>query len=254
MSRCINKIGQQFGKLIVDSINKEKSTNKHTYYNCHCICGNTDIIIKRSDTLNVNSNCGCEPHHKVSQNSINALVSYAKSRETKLLGQRFGKLTVIEYIGKMPEYCNANVWKCQCDCGNITYATTSNLNSGHIKSCGCLHSYKEMLITKFLNKNNISFKQEYCFVDLKNPNTDCYLRYDFALFNQEQQLIGLIEYNGAQHYDKNSSWYSKEYILRDQQKIKYCNDKNIPLLILNQNNFSYNLILNFYNKNNGGGG
>lgn len=252
MSVRTNKIGKQFGKLIVDSINKEKTTNKHTYFNCHCLCGNTKIIVKRSDNLNANSNCGCELHHKVSQNSINALIIHAKTRETKLLGQKFGKLTVIEYIGKIPEYCNANIWKCECDCGNIIYATTSNLNSGHIKSCGCLHSYKEMLIKEFLNKNHIPFKQEYCFPDLINPNTECFLRYDFALFNQQQQLIGLIEYNGIQHYDQNSSWYSKEYILRDKQKIEYCKNKNIPLLILNKDNFSYDSILNFYNKTAGG--
>lgn len=252
MSIRTNKIGKQFGKLIVDSINKEKSTNTHTYFNCHCICGNPNIIIKRSDNLNANSNCGCEPHHTVSQKSIDALIAYSKTQEIKLLGQKFGKLTVIEYIGKIPEYCNANVWKCQCDCGNIRYATTSSLNSGHIKSCGCLHSYREMLIKKFLNEQHIPFKQEYCFSDLKNPDTGCALRYDFALFNKEEQLIGLIEYNGKQHYNKNSSWYSEEYILRDQQKIKYCQNKKIALLILNQNNFSYDLILDFYNRNAGG--
>ena len=40
-----NKIGQQYGNLLVESINYEKSDNKHTYYNCKCICGNPQIII-----------------------------------------------------------------------------------------------------------------------------------------------------------------------------------------------------------------
>lgn len=252
MMKLKNKIGQQFGNLIVDSINKEKTTNKHTYYNCHCLCGNSAIIIKRSDNLTDNSSCGCKPRHKVSQKSIDTLITHNKDLETKLIGQKFGRLTVLEYVGKIPKYCNANLWKCQCECGNITYATTASLNSGHIKSCGCLHSYKEALIKKFLEEQHILFKQEYCFSDLKNPETGGILRYDFALFNKEQQLIGLIEYNGEQHYNKNSSWYSEEYISRDQQKIKYCQDKNIALLILNQSNFSYDLILDFYNRNAGG--
>ena len=57
---------------LVDKINREKSTNKHTYYNCRCLCGNTSIIVKRSDNLNENSNCGCIKR-KVSINSIKAL-------------------------------------------------------------------------------------------------------------------------------------------------------------------------------------
>lgn len=50
-------------------------------------------------------------------------------------GQRFNRLTVIEY-----SYSNDHgerVWKCKCDCGNISFATSHNLVSGHTKSCGC---------------------------------------------------------------------------------------------------------------------
>ena len=68
----MNKIGKQYGNLLVESINHEKSTNKHTYYNCRCLCGNTSIIVKRSDNLNENSSCGCIKR-KVSINSIKAL-------------------------------------------------------------------------------------------------------------------------------------------------------------------------------------
>lgn len=252
----MNKIGKQYGNLLVESINREKSNNKHTYYNCRCLCGNINNIIKRSDTLNENSSCGCIKRN-ISINSIKALQNYAKEREKELIGQRFGKLTVIEYIGKIKERNNANVWKCLCDCGNITFATTSELKSSHTKSCGCLHSYYEMLIASFLNQKEICFKQEYTFKDLINSQTGKHLRFDFAIFDKNNILLGLIEYNGEQHTDKNSIWYSEEYVQRDEQKIKYCNDKQIPLLILNKDIFSYERILEFYNKiikNSGGGG
>lgn len=243
----MNKVGKQYGKLIVESVNHERSDSKHTYYNCRCLCGNTDIIIKRSDYLNENSNCGCVKH-RVSIKSIESLQKYAKKREEELVGQRFGKLTVIEHAGKMKDRNNANIWKCQCDCGNITFATTSELRSFHIKSCGCLYSYYEMLIASFLRKENISFKQEYIFKDLKNPLTNMYLRFDFALFDEKEKILGLIEYNGEQHYNKESSWYSEEYLKRDEQKINYCKNHYIPLLILNKNTFSYEKILDFYNN------
>ena len=47
-----------------------------------------------------------------------------------LTGKRFGRLTVLEYDrGKQK-------WKCQCDCGNLTYKTTGHLNANAV-SCGC---------------------------------------------------------------------------------------------------------------------
>lgn len=47
-----------------------------------------------------------------------------------LTGKRFGKLTILDY-DKAKEK-----WKCQCDCGSITYKTTGHLNAGSV-SCGC---------------------------------------------------------------------------------------------------------------------
>ena len=48
-----------------------------------------------------------------------------------LVGKRFGKLTVLEYISEKQK------WKCQCDCGNLTYKNTGHLNAGAV-SCGCI--------------------------------------------------------------------------------------------------------------------
>lgn len=243
-----NKVGQKYGNLLVISVNREKSNNKHTYYNCKCLCGNSNIIIKRGDMLNEHSNCGCKKQHNVSIKSIEALQKYAKNREKELIGQRFGKLIVLEYAGKIDNRNNANVWKCLCDCENITFVTTSELKSLHVKSCGCLHSWYEKIIEVFLNENNIFFKREYSFKNLKSLQTQISLRFDFALFDKNNNLLGLIEYNGEQHYNKESSWYSKDYLNRDKQKIDYCCNNNIPLLILNKDNFSYQIILDFYNK------
>ncbi len=58
-----------------------------------------------------------------------------------LTGQKFGRLTVIE---RAPDYVQENgrarsMWYCKCDCGNpkITAYDTTNLTTGHTKSCGC---------------------------------------------------------------------------------------------------------------------
>lgn len=55
------------------------------------------------------------------------------------IGQRFGKLTVLELAGhKRNEY----LWKCICDCGKMLEidATSTRLRHGRVKSCGCLKS------------------------------------------------------------------------------------------------------------------
>lgn len=52
-----------------------------------------------------------------------------------LTGQKFGHLTVLEAT---PERRNRQVvWKCQCDCGNITYVVGGSLRNGHTTTCGC---------------------------------------------------------------------------------------------------------------------
>ena len=55
-----------------------------------------------------------------------------------ITGQRFGKLTVIENVGKIDG--RRYHWKCLCDCGNEKILEGSVLRSGNTKSCGCNRS------------------------------------------------------------------------------------------------------------------
>lgn len=60
-----------------------------------------------------------------------------------LIGQRFGRLTVIEFAGTKNSKA---YWKCRCDCGNICVVRSSHLKDGSTQSCGCLAS--EVTITR----------------------------------------------------------------------------------------------------------
>lgn len=51
-----------------------------------------------------------------------------------LIGQRFGRLTVLEQKGKKGRKI---YWRCQCDCGNIKDVATAELRNGSVVSCGC---------------------------------------------------------------------------------------------------------------------
>lgn len=63
-----------------------------------------------------------------------------------LTGQRFHNLTVIK---KAASKTGSSIkWECICDCGKTTYVTTSNLRTGHTKSCGCLKNRSNALDLK----------------------------------------------------------------------------------------------------------
>ena len=58
-----------------------------------------------------------------------------------LTGKKFGRLTVIE---RAPNHIQPNgrsviMWKCKCDCGNMTTVRGDGLKSGATKSCWCWH-------------------------------------------------------------------------------------------------------------------
>ena len=53
-----------------------------------------------------------------------------------LSGKKFGKLLAIEPT-KTRTISGKIVWKCLCDCGNVTYVNCWDLSSSNTKSCGC---------------------------------------------------------------------------------------------------------------------
>lgn len=57
-----------------------------------------------------------------------------------MIGQKFGKLTVLERAGSDKQRCA--LWRCWCDCGNVTIVRGANLRNGHTQSCGhyCGHT------------------------------------------------------------------------------------------------------------------
>lgn len=56
--------------------------------------------------------------------------------KTKLVGQRFGILTVISW-GMQSVVGKKSLWLCKCDCGSEVHIIRSNLISGNSSSCGC---------------------------------------------------------------------------------------------------------------------
>ena len=63
-----------------------------------------------------------------------------------LTGKRFGKLSVLHKTDRKKN--GSILWACRCDCGNEKEVTSRDLNSGRVKSCGCLKGGSKSLVGK----------------------------------------------------------------------------------------------------------
>lgn len=70
-----------------------------------------------------------------------------------MLGQKFGRLTVIEL--EETKENQKKIYICHCDCGKETAVVMGNLKNGHTKSCGC---YKGESQRKKINKRMVGLR------------------------------------------------------------------------------------------------
>lgn len=209
--------GKKFGKLLVleRDFNKNKETGrKDVYWRCQCECGN--IISVMGWQLQKQKSCG-------------------KCVEREALGLRFGKLTIKECLGQYKignqKYATQTRFHCLCDCGNYIDVSWSHLQTGHTCSCGCSkRSLGEEIINYLLIENNIPFKREYTFSNLTSPNGGK-LRFDFAILDENEQVIRLIEFDGPQHEQENDYFSDFEELkIRDELKNNFARENHIPLV------------------------
>ena len=211
MSKLINEIGNRYGMVVVNKRGPNDNHGKARWY-CTCDCGK--VFLARGTDLRRNKilTCGC--------------TSYNKGQA--LIGQKFGKLTIIKFLGN--NNYGKHQYECLCECGNLTIVSEQHLKSGNTRSCGCIRkeqSIGEQQIETILKQNNIKYCSQKRFPDLIYKD---YLYYDFAILNDSNDVIRLIEFDGAQHTNKNHPWYSEEGTIRDSIKNHYAIDNNIPLI------------------------
>lgn len=185
--QCSNTlIGQQFGEWTVLALDKSKPRN----YICRCSCGTEKSIFSGSLKQGTSKSCGCLKTKKAKQR----FEEQAKSH----IGEKYGWLTIKDCYVKNNNY----YYKCQCDCGASVDVIGKRLFSGVTSSCGCMNSKANELMDHILVKENIPFKRECRFEDCKDKN---YLPFDFGIYNNQDELIGLIELNGSLHYSSSGT-------------------------------------------------
>ena len=225
--------GHRFGYLTVlgfDHAEVNKQNKNIRYWKCQCECGNIVIVSTQHLNSGHTKSCGCYNKKRI--------------RQTQLInevGNRYGRLTVLEYYGVNKD--NHTLWRCICDCGNEKITTGKSLRAGLCKSCGCLKSSGEELIARLLLDNNINFTSQFYFNDLRDydKSQPLPLYFDFAIF-ENNQIKCLIEYQGEQHYHVISAFGGqKEFEERqkkDQLKRDYCNKHNLKLIEISYTDFN----------------
>lgn len=219
--RAENLIGKRFNSLTV--ISRVIDEKDHVKWLCKCDCGNE--IVVRGDSLKSNhtKSCGCLQKKFISQLNV-----------SNLIGQKFGKLTVVKR-SQRKDSNGQYYWYCDCDCGSKNIEISGhNLISRGTQSCGCISSRGEEKIAKILSENNIVFQREYPVSQLFQSNRPA--RFDFAIFNDKNEIKYFIEYQGEQHYIARGKIFTDEKVKsiqeRDKIKLDYCNINNIPIIYI----------------------
>lgn len=155
MVRYKDITGVRSGRLVAKKyVGKDKYNN--ALWLCQCDCGRETIAKGAAIRSGEKKSCGC-------------------LHRSFLVGQRFGRLVVVEETDRRQG--RRIIYKCKCDCGNHVYVSSDSLKSGHTKSCGCLmrETSKNTLIThgkskerlytvwsgvkaRCYNKNHVSYK------------------------------------------------------------------------------------------------
>ena len=114
-------------------------------------------------------------------------------------------------------------------CNHIFYTSPNNFLRGN-RCPNCFVSKGELAIEKVLKLKNVIFKREVTFDDLKIEN---HLRYDFGIYDKDNKIKILIEYDGRHHFTPIEAWGGEEYyrkvIKRDEMKNSYAKNNNISI-------------------------
>lgn len=213
---------QRFGRLIALYPTDKRSGNSIVWH-CKCDCGNECDISSQSLRSGLTQSCGCLNKERASE-----------THKKDISNQRFGRLTALYPTDKKSG--SSIVWHCRCDCGAECDIILSSLMSGNTSSCGCIKSKGELMINKILQSKDIKYECQYKRDDCRYSKTNREFVFDFALFDNSDNLLCVIEFNGIQHYHSGLGWNTKEHfeetVRRDNEKYSLCESLGIPLHII----------------------
>ena len=113
-ARAQDHTGEQYGSLTL----LKRVDGRH--WLCRCACGTEKIIGWGAIQGGATRSCGC----------LRSAALKERSEKPVRVGEVFGRLTVMAYLGKRCQ--------CRCVCGKECTVMSTKLRTGRTKSCGCL--------------------------------------------------------------------------------------------------------------------
>ena len=186
----------------------------------------------------VHNKCGTvfsvSPTSILQNNSCPSCRPVSKRRKTtemfeKELYERYND----EYVlADNAEYKGANekIEIIHTSCGHTWFVRAAHIL--HRSGCpSCNESRGERFVADYLTSKGIVFERQYRFKDCVNRKE---LPFDFAILDKNGKLLGLIEYDGIQHFKPFKHFGGivkfKKTQKNDRIKNKYCADNHIRLL------------------------
>ncbi|MCD3232653.1 hypothetical protein IRP63_14920 (plasmid) [Clostridium botulinum] len=129
----------------------------------------------------------------------------------------------------LSHYKSANTYvKVKCNIHNYVW-NVMPLNIKKGKWCPiCNLPYSEKVVYDYLIKNKYNMEVQYTFDNLISKKKEK-LKFDFAILNQDNKLLGLIEVDDVEHRYNTKDPKRIKARLRDKKKDEYCKSNNIPL-------------------------
>lgn len=223
----IDKFKERVYKLVGEeyTVVSNKYTNARSNVDIkHNICGHTWSVKPYHFAKDDGTRCPhcsqveAEAKRRKDKEAFCREVDLLTDGEYKVVGDYVNAITKIDIIHNI--------------CGNIyNVEPNSFLNGNRCSLCKSSISKGEIFITNFLKSNDIKFIYQYSFDNCKNKHK---LPFDFAILNDREDVVMLIEYDGRQHFEAIEFWGGEEEFERiklcDKIKDNYCIDNNIKLI------------------------
>lgn len=247
MSLFVDLTGQRFDRLLVIEqagwYVYPTRGDRDAKWLCRCDCGNEIVVNGRSLRHRGNHSCPCYR-------------SEYKVNDDEMIGERFGKLTVLERGSDLESSVGTKVnrWLCSCECGTVLLVRGASLRNGKARSCGCYRlemlsgieymSKSEQTVVDVLDDAGVSYEAQKVFPGLVGVSGNP-LSYDFCVTLSDG--VFLIECQGAQHYGPveffggNQSWGKQQ--VHDHRKREYAEKNDMCLLEINCSRFDEQRII-----------
>lgn len=136
-----NYVGNTYNNLTV--INQKREDNK-TYLLCKCSnCGK--IQWYRQDYFKSNNRKPC-------------CTNNTKFKAQNHSREKINNIELLEITNKKRD--SSYLYKCKCFCGNVFYATYTEIKLKRVKSCGCLKIYRPENLKKAITKYKNDYLKE----------------------------------------------------------------------------------------------